>query len=274
MSVIWIASYPRSGNTFFRNILYHVYGIDSYENEDRIDFDLEKSSEINFIKAHDLPFQLKKYNRKKHTVIYLVRDGRDAICSTAFKRKNLIDGNSDIYTNFKDATRATRGSHFGGWGNNCRLWIKEEPILIRFEDLIKEPKKIFTQLEKELNLPEPNWDELPTFETQKTGNVRHGREGDNNTNEANFSEKFFRKGEVGNWKTEMPEEFQTLYWKKYAAMMEAFGYSEDGKINPVDHARLTAIKQMTLKNSKVKAVLYYWHIRAKISKIKNNILNK
>ena len=27
--MIWLASFPRSGNTFFRNVLFDVYGIES-----------------------------------------------------------------------------------------------------------------------------------------------------------------------------------------------------------------------------------------------------
>lgn len=272
MSVVWIASFPRSGNTFFRNILFHVYGIDSFEHEGKVD--LQNSNDTVFVKTHLMPFQLKKYNRKKDKVVYLVRDGRDSICSVSFKRKNLIDGSSDIYTNFKEATHSERGSFFGGWSNNCRLWLEEKPILIRFEDLIKEPKKIFSDLEKTLNLPQANWDELPTFETQQKGETKHGRAGENNTNEADFSGKFFRKGQVGNWREEMPKEFQELYWQKHSEVMKSFGYSEDGSIREMNNKELDIIASHKLKNLSIKASLYYWEYRAKLSELKKRILKK
>lgn len=272
MNIIWIASFPRSGNTFFRNILFHVYGINSLENEDEIESSLD--GELKFVKTHLMPFQLKKYNRKIQKVVYLVRDGRDSICSDAFKRKNLIDGSSDIYTNFKEATHAKRGAFFGGWSNNCRLWLAEKPIVIRFEDLIKKPKEIFTVLEKELNLPKPNWDELPTFEKQKEGKTKHGSAGENNTNETNFSEKFFRKGEVGNWRQEMPKEFQELYWLKHASVMESFGYSKEGGIGEVNYKELDRIASMKVENFKIAAIQYYWDCRLKLSHLKNTLVKK
>ena len=64
MDIIWIASFPRSGNTFFRNVLFHVYGINSLENEDEINGLVDGN--YAFVKTHLMPFQLKKYDRKSN----------------------------------------------------------------------------------------------------------------------------------------------------------------------------------------------------------------
>lgn len=80
-------------------------------------------------------------------MIHLVRDGRESICSLAFKRKKIIASDSNIDQNFIEAIEANGGSFFGGWVNNCRLWLAEDCILIRFKDLIKDPKDIFLELE-------------------------------------------------------------------------------------------------------------------------------
>ena len=29
--MIWLASFPRSGNTFFRNVMFELYGLESYD---------------------------------------------------------------------------------------------------------------------------------------------------------------------------------------------------------------------------------------------------
>lgn len=273
MKKIWIASFPRSGNTFFRNVLFHVYGLDSLEDESLVTESHTKEPLV-FIKAHLLPYQIKTYNPKKDVVIYLVRDGRDSICSLAFKRKNLIAPDSDMHQNFIEATTAHRGSFFGGWANNCRLWLAEECILIRFEDLVKNPKAVFSELEKKIALPTANWDELPTFEKQKQGIAKHGIEPDYNYQGGDFSQKFFRKGEIGNWKTEMPVDCQTLFWKKSADMASRLGYTQDGAIGEIDVERLREIKSQKTENFKLKLLLKYGALQIKLIELRNYMRKK
>jgi len=270
MKKVWIASFPRSGNTFFRNILFDVYGVNSLEDESEIKFSNNKDESV-FIKVHKLPYQLKSYNSKKDFVIYLVRDGRDSICSMAFKRKSLIDPNSDIHQNFREATNADRGSFFGGWANNCRLWLAENHILVRFEDLIKDPKTTFQKFEKIIGLPLANWDKLPTFEKQKSGLAKHGIDPDYNYKGNDFSQKFFRKGQVGNWKEEMPEEFQNTFWNNSKEIMIALGYSQYGSIDEINLEKLEKIKTEKLKNFKLKLRLKKGAIQIKYSEFKDRI---
>jgi len=84
--MIWLASYPRSGNTFFRIILHEVYGIKSVAYTgpfmEKGDYSPE---EYPVIKTHLLPDQLPEDD--KTPSIYLVRDGRDAIVSMAHHKK-------------------------------------------------------------------------------------------------------------------------------------------------------------------------------------------
>ena len=85
----WIASYPRSGNTFFRILLKEVYGLhtwEGYANESpsKIMKHLSKTKESNknvktFIKTHELPTQT-EIPHAKLKAIYLYRDGRDTAC--------------------------------------------------------------------------------------------------------------------------------------------------------------------------------------------------
>ncbi|WP_018341739.1 sulfotransferase domain-containing protein [Cytophaga aurantiaca] len=273
MKKIWIASFPRSGNTFFRNVLFHVYGLDSLEDESLLNENYKKESLV-FIKAHLLPYQLKTYNPKKDTVIYLVRDGRDSICSLAFKRKNLIAPDSDMRQNFIEATNAHRGSFFGGWANNCRLWLAEDCILVRFEDLVKNPQATFAELEKKISFPKANWDELPTFEKQKQGIAKHGIEPDYNYAGGDFSQKFFRKGEIGNWKVEMPVECQNSFLEKSADIMALLGYTEDGSINEIDFPRVNEIKSQKAENFKLKLLLKYGALQIKCIEFRDYMIRK
>ena len=81
--MIWLASFPRSGNTFFRIILYEVYGIESSA------FHRDPNRKLNLhydrypvVKTHLLPNQLIP-DDSNIPAVYLVRDGRDALVSMA-----------------------------------------------------------------------------------------------------------------------------------------------------------------------------------------------
>lgn len=260
MTKVWLASFPRSGNTFIRNIFFHVYGIDSLEDEKH----LSTRGNIEFIKTHKLPFELSNYNRKTDKVIYLVRDGRDSVCSLAYKRKNIIDVNSDLEVNFMQAIRAHQGSFFGGWGTNILFWLKEDPILIRFEDLVENPRRIFEEkLEKQIGLPEPNWDELPTFERQKSGNSRFGNI--KRENVENFPNLFFRKGKVGVWKNEMSQKHQKMFLGLYKKYLVALGYGVDGTIGSINKEKITKIKNDDFSRRVYKIKLKLWHIKESLN---------
>ena len=90
--IIWIASYPRSGNTYFRELLQHFYDLETYsvyddpkrnlksEGKSTAELmsspmtlvDMAKAKETYFVKTNELP-------QDDFPAIYLLRDGRDAV---------------------------------------------------------------------------------------------------------------------------------------------------------------------------------------------------
>lgn len=93
--IIWVAPYPRSGNTFFRMLLYYKCGIKTYSIYNDQLFErigasesvghellpapldqLKQDEKLYFVKTHNLP-------QDDNPAIYLVRDGRDALISHA-----------------------------------------------------------------------------------------------------------------------------------------------------------------------------------------------
>ncbi len=112
--MIWLASFPRSGNTFFRIVLHEVYSIPSSS------YHLEPDKPLDpdyytypVVKTHLLPDQLKPRDPNIPS-IYLVRDGRDALVSIAHQRSDLVAPGSDFLTNLHMAMIASDGSYFGG----------------------------------------------------------------------------------------------------------------------------------------------------------------
>lgn len=229
--MIWLASFPRSGNTFFRNVLYEVYGIPSstWHMEDNYPLESDYDS-YPVVKTHLLPSQLVPAHPDIPKV-YIVREGRDALVSMAHHRKDIVSPGSDYYLNLLEAILAFDGSFFGGWSENVRQWMKVADIVIRFEDLIQDPVREVEKLRAVMALPEPDISKLPTFDSLKFGMPKYGagRKIVDDIKVADLAKKNFRKGVVGSWKEEMPPELEKLFWELHGHTMLELGY-EPGPI--------------------------------------------
>ncbi|MCF6341740.1 MAG: glycosyltransferase [Bacteroidales bacterium] len=231
--MIWLSSFPRSGNTFFRNVLYEVYGLESTTFHLEPGYHLDENyADYPFVKTHLLPDQLKPGD-SSIPAIYIIRDGRDALVSMAHHRKDIIAPGSDFYENLKVAIIADRGSFFGGWSENVSEWILRADMVIRYEDLLIDPVKEAERMRALFDLPKPDESRVPRFEQLKFGIPQYGSGKVHGFSEARMKElaqKNFRKGRAGSWKEEMPEELVDLFWSYHGDTMERVGYTYDGKI--------------------------------------------
>ncbi len=198
--IIWIASYPKSGNTWVRSLisllLFSKEGkmnnfrplrmIEQYPTK-KFFFDLvkdyddpiqiqknwinsqkiiNKDKKIRFFKTHHL---FCKYGDNAFTddantlgVIHVVRDPRNIISSLRhhWNLKNLDEAKKKIFdeqlmTGFKVKTNNAYSFPvmISSWANHYNAWkkIKKNYILIKFEDLINNPKKELLKIIKYLN---------------------------------------------------------------------------------------------------------------------------
>jgi sulfotransferase family protein len=216
--IVWLASYPRSGNTFTRIVIDRLYGrgtstvypVDGVR--ERLGGELvagergavslpeaRASSEVHFVKTH----------RRRDDdvgdvdhVIYLARDGRDAVVSFARQRAE------DDAGRYRDELEALIRRHHGGtasWGQNVLSWLPpaDRPaetsrlVLIRFEDLIRDPIRVVSaavsraapELRMRSESTVPTFDELHQLDPQ-----------------------FFRRGLNGTHRDEMPADLEDLFW--------------------------------------------------------------
>jgi hypothetical protein len=223
--LIWIASYPRSGNTFFRHVLKRVYGVDSFEKYawgpghtplkmdgytelgERSLAEMSADSEHYFVKTHDLPDD-------DNPAIYLLRDGRDALISHAhftlqYDQKVANPSPAMFYDTLRSLIETD--SSFGGWSGNVRAWIARSAptAIVKFEDLISDPLSSVRQAMDQIRfrLPEAPFLEPLTFdELHRT------------------FPQFFRRGEVGSWRKEMPRDLHELFWRRHGQTMRQRGY--------------------------------------------------
>lgn len=224
--IVWLASYPRSGNTFFRILLKRLYGINTPTVYIGADYtaievghelvghvadkwtveEMASKSELLIVKTH-------RRAPENYPAIYLHRDGRDSIVSYA--RKKSQKGTTDQYHDALKELITTSTSATGTWGQNALHWLSragENTVYIRYEELIANPEHVVSQTLQKLNLDIPlqkKDQSVPTFEDLQKVNSQ-----------------FFRRGVSGSYKDEMPDELHDLFWQQpeHKEAMKRLGY--------------------------------------------------
>ncbi|GIW81936.1 MAG: sulfotransferase [Gemmatales bacterium] len=225
---IWIASYPRSGNTFFRILLYRFFGIQSYSMErsrslnkwpdylrfskvaDQTVEEMAQDADMHWQKTHYLA------GTDDYPAVYIVRDGRDAVVSYAWFALDYrgVDFTKVDASVFEKALADVIGERepFGTWSDNVRSWLwRPKTVIVRYEDLVARPKAVMAEVGKQFGLSfVDDAIESPSFaELQQ------------------LRPKFFRRGVVGSWRDEMPDYLHERFWQLYGDMMRELGYGVD-----------------------------------------------
>jgi sulfotransferase family protein len=232
--IVWVASYPRSGNTFFRIALHRLYDVPTYVVYDvdgvaeRIGPELmgfrERPAELERMRADPRAYFVKTHRRREAPVcdedraIYLVRDGRDCVVSWARLNAESFRGENDYKLRFADAARTAITRQGGGtthWGRNVLSWLQStapRPAVLRYEELIADPMGSVRRVVADV---------LPELETVDGASVPSFEE------LRKLDGGFFRKGTTGTHRTELPAELHTLFWQQpeNVAAMELLGYS-------------------------------------------------
>lgn len=145
--IVWLASYPRSGNTLLRTLLHQCFDVETYDDETGtrllgvlgvgalpLDSDWDdfypralSSNLLKFVKTH-------KYPRDDQPAIYIYRDGRLATQSYLEFQKKFVGNGIQ-----KSLLSLVMGDdYYGSWSRHYQVWAtRSAPTLIlRFEDLV------------------------------------------------------------------------------------------------------------------------------------------
>lgn len=228
--MIWLASFPRSGNTFFRIVLDEVFGVPSSAYNASIDEHRNPEyTKRAVVKTHLRPHEVVPDDRDI-PVVCLVRDGRDASVSLAHHAMTKRADDTPFRHNLIEAIVAAEGSYFGGWSTNVGEWLERANLVLRFEDLIVDPIATVGRLSEVMELPPPNPELLPTFEDLKNRDSHHGTGSVKVTLDPERRKKFFRRGKAGAWKDEMPDDLHELFWSLHGDVMRRLEYT-DGMVD-------------------------------------------
>jgi hypothetical protein len=238
--IIWLASYPRSGNTYFRILLHRLYGLETHSvyppegtgqhvvedvrkvmalaGQPEEECDLQAASADSkrfFVKTHGLPAQ------EKAPAIVIVRDGRDALVSYAhflLKTERGVDEyqDMDLFESTLEQIITSDGPYaFGSWSRNVSAWLNRtgRNSVVRYEDLIQDPVHTVRTAVEGLNVEGLNFGgplndvAVPSFDALHES-----------------VPWFFRKGRIGAWKQDFPVRLRDLFLKHHGDMLTQLGY--------------------------------------------------
>jgi hypothetical protein len=231
--LIWVASYPRSGNTLTMLTLRDVFGVRTLGavfqhgfvpglgggsgDDPQIEGVGRLGSDecLDTLEAHPATWFVKTHRSDLASSpargLHVVRDGRDTLVSHA----HHMVGRNEVLEKLPYDERLDRlitvGSGVGTWSESVRAWrTREAPVeLVRFEELIRDPPGTVAAACARLGveLPRPTG-RLETFES-----LHRKRP------------EAFRRGVAGGWPEEMSARLESRFWRAHCLQMRALGYA-------------------------------------------------
>jgi hypothetical protein len=214
--IVWLASFPRSGNTFLRILLSRIHGATTttvYDIDgvaDRLGEDLvgyaARPGSFEAMRASEAVHFVKTHRQRDADVdaadraICLVRDGRD--CLVSWARMLSEDDPAQFEPQLRKMIERQGEAGTGSWGSNVLSWL-QPPVplraVLRYEDLISDPAGSTIRLMHQLV---PDMLPRPAVLAPSFAELRQG------------DGKFFRRGIVGSHRDEMPEALHELFWSR------------------------------------------------------------
>jgi hypothetical protein len=156
--IVWLASYPRSGNTLLRMLIYRTIGLGSYSAEPgelavanpedlfehleipESDWDAfyrraSASPDVHLVKTHRPP-------RDSQPAIHILRDGRNALTSYAHFHRDIERSGLSLLS------LALGADHYESWAEHHLAWTSRTgPMLtISYESMMREPEMLVPRI--------------------------------------------------------------------------------------------------------------------------------
>jgi hypothetical protein len=270
--IVWLASYPKSGNTwmraFLQNLLLNPEQAADINVMDRFCY---SDSHIHWYEkaaggsiAGMLPADIMALTPKTHrlmtqskpesvfvkthnmlannwetptitlsetlAVIHVVRNPLDVTLSLAdhfgFTADEAIDFlNDPSASTLQDDANVPQA--YGSWSDHYNSWEKFNPQYyrcIRYEDMLLKPEKTFGGVMKFLGIRFPKNRLIKAIKLSSFKSLQQQEKAKGFKERSSKSEKFFRKGKAGQWKTELTQGQVDRIVSCHHDQMKALGY--------------------------------------------------
>lgn len=259
--VVWLTSYPKSGNTWFRFSLFYLHHGRMPESSRELDAQFNSKLPVRsgerLKKSHAQPSALAPEMVDGDKVVYIVRHPLDVLQSSL----NYAVLNGEVEADAAAhrtwiASYADSAGHppwigapynSGSWNENVSGWLAQptdKVLVVKYEDALKDPRQAVATVARFLNmeLSEPvisacaeatSFDRLRDFEekeleTARALNAPQGRfSSAPRLDAAETGVRFFNKGKAGAYRDVLsPEEIREA-WSAFENVAAALGYKLD-----------------------------------------------
>jgi aryl sulfotransferase len=167
--------------------------------------------------------------------VYVIRDPRDVAVSYAHHRgmplewaQRHLDDPGAAMSGDDDRLGPQVRQRLGTWSQHVRSWVDEAPFpveVVRYEDFAETPVSTFARALRFAGLEDVDEARIAdavehaAFNRLRRAEKRHGF-----TEQPPGADDFFRRGEAGSWREELPAELGALIEASHRDVMARFGY--------------------------------------------------
>ena len=252
MNIIWLASYPKSGNTYLRFLIYNYLYTEVNES-----MEVEKAmpdihklltagkglntgvSQSVFVKTHFCYNDKLPYHKETRGFIYIIRNPRDVLLSNS--RYSGVTGNQQInlkkfahqFINVMGVPRWKK-MNMGTWPEHIASWLSATSqyphLFLKYEDLRNDPT---TSLQEIINFLKLELDEEKVKKAIEMSSLEVMRDLEIKEKEKSVETLFDDQGKdqyfVGEGKTNQSlahigEDTDDFFQKRFGKFMNIFGY--------------------------------------------------
>jgi hypothetical protein len=249
---VWLAAYPKSGNTWLRVFIANLSATDApadinaLSEHGLIPGGRQTRNDTHFINAQTPYTPLNEKDpmcRNVGGAIVIVRDPRDIAPSLAAYSRNTIDDAIEFMGN-PDALPAVENYPLRPkllrWSHHVASWLEQKDIpvhLVRYEDLVADP---FTSFRRALRFSGATVGDdiirravaFSDFRQLRAQEIAKG------FREAQPSmERLFRRGVAGGWRDELTAAQTARIETNHGAMMQRLGYKLSSQLKIASSTR-------------------------------------
>ena len=258
--ITWLASYPKSGNTWIRLLLnaylnenndlnkiyvaendnkpYHYYALSPKKDLTHDESLLLRTAAL-FHLAHNKAQVLKTHNANcrltgiglipellTKNAVYIVRDPRDTVLSLARHFGQTIDEAIDALNDKSRSIDTPPTFHYmGDWSFHVNSWMDSTfPVhVVKYEDLISDPRGTFSKLLPFLDI-QPDGDRIEMALNLTEFETLQAKERETGFNEKSSYQDVFFKHKGSRWREVLTNEQRNKIESAHSETMLKLGY--------------------------------------------------
>lgn len=167
-------------------------------------------------------------------VVYVVRDPRDVLPSFAHHHGYEMGKAAEVMAETSARLPGLdRGAqHISSWSQHVLSWVQARETLdvlfVRYEDMHEDTARELTRIVDHLGYVDAVEPELVDYAVEAASFDRQKqKEQEEGFPEASDEGEFFRKGEAGGWREEVPPELVEKIERDHGKAMQALGYEQE-----------------------------------------------